>query len=72
MYGVCGGRCLFVNKVQDMLREGAYDQICGTVKHLVAELEAVLPRVRALVESGIVNRDGLEYPMFNNGCEVIP
>ena len=36
VYGVCGGRCLFVNKVQDMLREGAYDQICGTVKHLVA------------------------------------
>ena len=72
VYGVCGGRCLFVNRVQDMLREGAYEQICGTVKHLVGEIRGALPEIRSLVESGRVKMEDFEYPPFNNGCEVIP
>lgn len=72
VYDVCGGRCLFVNRAQDMLRDGAYSQICGTVKHLVAELERALPTVRGLVEGGRVRMEDFEYPRFNNGCEVIP
>lgn len=72
VYGVCGGRCLFVNRAQEMLREGAYRQICGTVKHLVAELDAALPRIKDLVGDGRVRVGDFEYPQFNNGCEVIP
>ena len=69
---ICGGRCLLVNRAQDMLREGAYAQICGTVKHLVAELHGVLPRVRDMVDGGRVSAADLRYPEFNNGCEIIP
>ena len=72
VYGVCGGRCLFVNRVQGMLTEGGYAQICGTVKHLVAELKRVLPEVRGLVDSGRVKGGDFEYPPFNNGCEITP
>ena len=72
VYDVCGGRCLFINRAHDMLREGAYDQICGTVKHLVAELQGALPTVRGLIERGTVRKEDFEYPPFNNGCEVIP
>ena len=70
--GICGGRCLFVNKSQDLLREGAYAQICGTVKHLVAELQSALPRVRGLIDGGQVRAADFDYPDFNNGCEIIP
>ena len=72
IYGVCGGRCLFVNRAQEMLTEGGYAQICGTVKQLVAELERALPGVRELVGRGRVRRGDFQYPPFNNGCEVIP
>ncbi len=69
---VCGGRCLFVNKSQHLLREEGYSLICATVRHLVKELREAQPRVKALIESGVVERSELEYPLFNNGCEIIP
>ncbi len=72
IFRVCGGRCLFVNHAQDMLRKNGYALICSTVKHLVRELEAVLPDVCQLIESGIIERKDLKYPEFNNGCEIIP
>lgn len=72
IFHVCGGRCLFVNHAQDMLRENGYALICSTVKHLVRELQEALPQVRGLIESGVVKRQDFEYPEFNNGCEIIP
>ncbi len=69
---ICGGRCLFVNKAQDMLRENGYSLICATVRHLVRELQNALPRIVKLIESGAVKRSDFEYPKFNNGCEIIP
>lgn len=71
-YGICGGRCLFVNRAQYLLNEGGYSQICGTVKHLVTELESALPRVRTLIGQGRLTPADFEYPQFANGCEVIP
>ncbi|MDG6970748.1 MAG: TIGR04084 family radical SAM/SPASM domain-containing protein [Nitrososphaerota archaeon] len=72
IFGICGGRCLFVNQSQGLLRDGAYAEICGTVKHLVSELQRALPRVRALVDGGRIRGDDFLYPEFNNGCEIIP
>jgi putative peptide-modifying radical SAM enzyme len=72
IFDVCGGRCLFVNKSQELLREGGYPLICSTVRHLVRELQAALPEVRALIEDGSVARSDFEYPELNNGCEIIP
>ncbi len=72
IFHICGGRCLFVNHAQDMLKENGYALICSTVRHLVRELQEALPRVRELIEKGIINRMDFEYPEFNNGCEIIP
>ncbi len=72
IFHICGGRCLFVNKAQDMLRENGYSLICTTVRHLVGELRNVLPQILELIESRVVRRSDFEYPEFNNGCEIIP
>ncbi|MDO9097746.1 MAG: TIGR04084 family radical SAM/SPASM domain-containing protein [Candidatus Methanoperedens sp.] len=72
IFHICGGRCLFVNRSQEMLRENGYALICSTVRHLVRELQEALPRVKELIESGVVKRQDFEYPGFNNGCEIIP
>jgi len=72
IFGICGGRCLFVNKSQGLLRENGYPLICTTVRHLVKELQAALPQVQALIENGSVRRSDFEYPELNNGCEIIP
>ncbi len=72
IFHICGGRCLFVNRSQDMLRKDGYALICGSVKHLVRELENAAPRVREMIERGIIRKNEFEYPEFNNGCEIIP
>lgn len=69
---VCGGRCLFVNRSQHLLRQGGYTLICATVKHLVEELRRVQPHVETLIEGGSLRPSDFEYPPFNNGCEIIP
>jgi putative peptide-modifying radical SAM enzyme len=70
--GVCGGRCLFVNRSQHLLREDGYPMICRTVKHLVRELQEALPYVRELIDAGVIDVAAFDYPKFNNGCEIIP
>ncbi|GFO97348.1 radical SAM domain protein [groundwater metagenome] len=72
IFHICGGRCLFVNHSQDMLRKDGYALICSTVKHLVRELEDAAPRVRELIKSGVIRANEFDYPEFNNGCEIIP
>ncbi|MFA5860602.1 MAG: hypothetical protein WDA16_02800 [Candidatus Thermoplasmatota archaeon] len=46
--------------------------MCGTVKHLVREMEDARPKVDTLVEAGVVTRERLDYPPFNNTTEIIP
>lgn len=70
-YGVCGGRCLFVNRERLWGQEG-FNKVCGTVKHLIGRLKEALPEVRRLVDEGIVSLEDFAYPEFNNGCEIIP
>ncbi len=72
IFHICGGRCLFVNRSQEMLRENGYALICSTVRHLARELQEALPQVKELIEKGVVKRQDFEYPEFNNGCEIIP
>jgi putative peptide-modifying radical SAM enzyme len=69
---ICGGRCLFVNRSQELLRQNGYSLICTTVRHLVKELQNALPRVQELISNGSVDRSDFEYPELNNGCEIIP
>ncbi|HMB46189.1 MAG TPA: TIGR04084 family radical SAM/SPASM domain-containing protein [Candidatus Methanoperedens sp.] len=69
---ICGGRCLFVNRSQELLRENGYEMICSTVRHLVKELQETLPHIRELIETGVIAGSDFDYPEFNNGCEIIP
>ncbi|MCE8422671.1 MAG: TIGR04084 family radical SAM/SPASM domain-containing protein [Candidatus Methanoperedens sp.] len=72
IFQICGGRCLFVNLGQNMLRKNGYDLICKTVRHLVRELEGALPKVQKFIDRGIIASMDFNYPEFNNGCEIIP
>lgn len=71
VYDVCGGRCLFSNK-QRLWGEEGFNKVCTTVKHLIKELESCIPRVQKLVNQGVIDIEQLNYPEFNNGCEIIP
>ncbi|RLF69486.1 MAG: putative peptide-modifying radical SAM/SPASM domain-containing protein [Thermoplasmata archaeon] len=71
MLWVCGGRCLFVNKIKPW-GEKAFRQVCGTVRHLVRTLEGYLPDIRHQIERGTVKLEDFHYPRVNNGVEVIP
>ncbi len=68
---ICGGRCLFANKTKLWGEEGQ-EKVCGTVRHLVSELERIRPMVEELLEAGIISWDELDYPKINNCCEIIP
>jgi putative peptide-modifying radical SAM enzyme len=72
IYHICGGRCLFVNKSQWMLTDQGYSQICGTVRHLVDELQGALPSIKALIDGGSMRTSDFDYPEIANGCEIIP
>lgn len=72
VFNICGGRCLFVNKSQDMLRENGLENICSTVRHFTAKLQDSLPQIQELIENHSVSRSDFDYPELNNGCEIIP
>ncbi|MHA2143317.1 MAG: TIGR04084 family radical SAM/SPASM domain-containing protein [Candidatus Thorarchaeota archaeon] len=69
--GICGGRCLFANK-QRLWGEDGFTKICDSVRHLVISLQKHIPTVEQLIENGTISINDLEYPEFNNGCEIIP
>jgi len=68
---ICGGRCLYVNKM-DLWGKEDFEKVCGTVRNLIDELKAALPRVRTYIEDGRVQEKAFDYPDGNNSCEIIP
>ncbi len=72
IFWICGGRCLFMNISQRLLRENGYALICSTVRHISKRLQEELPNIKKLIERGTVKRGDFEYPEYNNGCEIIP
>lgn len=70
-YKICGGRCLFANK-QRLWGEEGFVKVCETVKHLIRELRRIQPEVQELMDLGRIKREWFDYPMHNNGCEIIP
>jgi putative peptide-modifying radical SAM enzyme len=72
IFSICGGRCLFVNRSQHLLRDDGYTMICRTVKHLVMELQEAVPHIQGLIDAGVIDTAAFDYPGFNNGCEIIP
>ncbi|UJG44259.1 MAG: TIGR04084 family radical SAM/SPASM domain-containing protein [Candidatus Heimdallarchaeum endolithica] len=71
VYDLCGGRCLFANKTKLWGEEG-FAKVCGTVKHLIFELKKIKPDVEKLIENGIIRKEDLNYPKYNNTTEIIP
>ncbi|UJG41456.1 MAG: TIGR04084 family radical SAM/SPASM domain-containing protein [Candidatus Heimdallarchaeum aukensis] len=71
VYDLCGGRCLFANKTKLWGEEG-FAKVCRTVKHLISELKKIKPDVEKLIENGIIRKEDLNYPKYNNTTEIIP
>jgi len=70
-FGICGGRCLFVNK-QRLWGDEGFEKICAITRHLIDQLKRYVPKVQGLIESGQITVDEFNYPEYNNGCEIIP
>ncbi len=70
-FGICGGRCLFANK-QRLWGEEGFEKICSITRHLIGELKRQTSKVKELLESRDVSIEDLNYPEYNNGCEIIP
>jgi putative peptide-modifying radical SAM enzyme len=68
--GFCGGRCLYSNITKPW---GADERriVCSTVENLHAGLTNVLPRVKDLIDRGIICFADFSHDKFN-GCEIIP
>jgi radical SAM protein with 4Fe4S-binding SPASM domain len=66
----CGGRCLYAQVLRpwpdDMRRV-----VCGTVENLNRGLLSALPRVRSLIDDGVIGLEDFAHPRYN-GCEIIP
>ena len=71
VFGICGGRCLFANKERFWGEEG-FAKVCDTVKQLISSLAAQSPKIRNLIQQGLISIEDFNYPEFNNGCEIIP
>lgn len=67
---ICGGRCLYANVTMKWGPDG-FDDVCGTVRHMIQELQAALPEVRQLIADGMIEESDLGYMRFNS-CEIIP
>ena len=69
IYDFCGGRCLYSNIVRPWGEE--YSLVCDTVRNLKDSLEAVLPGIKALIDSGVLSLESFAHTRYN-GCEIIP
>jgi hypothetical protein len=49
-----------------------FNRICGTTRHMIAELRKQVPLAEALIDDGVLDASVFDYPLINNGCEIIP
>ncbi len=70
IFNVCGGRCLYANKLKPWGEEG-YRKVCETIHHLVRTLESRLPDIKRMIDSQHVKLSQFDYFQYN-GCEIIP
>ena len=67
----CGGRCLYANKDGWWGVEG-HKAVCETIFHLVRTIESRLDEIKEISKDNKEMLDQLNYPKFNNSCEIIP
>jgi uncharacterized protein len=68
--GFCGGRCLYSN-ITKPWRADERRMVCSTVKNLHDGLTGALPRVKVLIDEGVICLSDFSHEKFN-GCEIIP
>jgi uncharacterized protein len=67
---LCGGRCLYSNLNPVWPKKGI-TELCGTVKHLLREMERIAPQVQILLDKKIIMKKDLDFLKYNC-CEIIP
>ena len=70
IYPICGGRCLYANKLKPWGEEG-YKKTCETIFYLVNALKKQLPSIKKMLEDGTIKDEQFEYFQYN-GCEIVP
>ena len=66
----CGGRCLYSAIMEPWPPEGR-ELVCNTVRALQKSLSDALPKIRRLLNEGVITMDSLAHEKYN-GCEIIP
>ena len=66
----CGGRCLY-SQITQPWGPAERRLVCATVQNLHDALLEALPRVRELLDRGIITHADFRHEKFN-GCEIIP
>jgi len=67
---ICGGRCLYANVTMKWGPDG-FDEVCGTIRHLIGALQGALPEIRQLIADGKIAESDFDHMRFNS-CEIIP
>ncbi len=70
-YRYCGGRCLYAYK-ERLWGEKGFRDVCKATKALIETILELVPLFLRLLDAGIVSREEVYYPPFNNTIEVIP
>ena len=68
--GFCGGRCLYSNITKPWGASGR-KTVCSTVENLHSSLTGILPRIKDLIDQGVIHLSDFSHEKFN-GCEIIP
>jgi putative peptide-modifying radical SAM enzyme len=70
IHDFCGGRCLYAH-IMALWSEEERGIICGTVEHLRRCMLEEMPRLRRLIDGGLLCLQDLDFQRYN-GCEIIP
>ena len=70
LYSICGGRCLYANKLKPW-GENGYKEVCNTIRHLINTLKLKLPEIKEMLDEGMLDKAQFEYFKYQ-GCEIIP
>jgi putative peptide-modifying radical SAM enzyme len=70
VFDFCGGRCLYANIMKPWGKAGRHE-VCSSVEYLQNCLINILPRVRDLITTGVIQLADFSHEKYN-GCEIIP
>eukprot|EP00792_Barthelona_sp_PAP020_P013745 TRINITY_DN925_c0_g1_i1.p1 TRINITY_DN925_c0_g1~~TRINITY_DN925_c0_g1_i1.p1 ORF type:complete len:373 (+),score=98.72 TRINITY_DN925_c0_g1_i1:106-1119(+) len=68
---ICSGRCMYANQMKFWDDKG-FEDVCGTVKHLINECRRYLPEIKGLIEQGVITEEPFLYDIMDDSMEVIP